>query len=82
MFFDERTFAGQYLQYAGDDPCEYGLELLRRGLRYGLEDRDPVSEAVDAIKHQAMEMNIEIGGGAKALDEGQIDVAVRGLCRS
>lgn len=42
----------------------------RRGCRYGLEDQDSVSQAIDAIEHQAMEVNVEIGGGAKALDEG------------
>ena len=35
-----------------------------------MEDGDAVGEAIDPIKHEAMQMNIEIGGGAKALDEG------------
>jgi len=52
------------------DSREEGLELLRRRFRYGLKDRDPVGQAIDVIEHQAMEMNIEIGCGAKALDEG------------
>ena len=43
--------------------------MLRGWGRHGLEDRDPAGKAIDAIEHQAMEMNVEIGGGAKALDE-------------
>jgi len=70
LFFDERPFAGQALQHPLHDSREDGLELLRRGCRDGLEDRDPVGEAIDAIEPQAMEVNIEIGRGAKALDEG------------
>jgi len=66
VFFNERTFAGQALQHPLDDSRKDGLELLRRGCRYGLEDRDSVGQAIDAIKHQAMEVNIEIGGGACA----------------
>lgn len=44
--------------------------MLRRGRRYGLEDRAAIREAIDAIEQQTVEVNIEIGRGAKALDEG------------
>ena len=70
MFFDERPFAGQALQHPLHDSREDGLELLRRGCRDGLKDRDSVGQAIDAIEHQTMEVNIQIGRGAKALDEG------------
>ena len=43
--------------------------MIRGGSWDGLEDRDSIGEAIDAIEHQAMEMNIEIGRGAKPLDE-------------
>ncbi len=62
---------GSHLQEAGDDTREQRLKLLSGGGRYGLEDRDLVGKAIDAIKHQAMEVNIKIGGGAKPLDERQ-----------
>ena len=69
LFFDERTFAGQALQHPLHDSREDGLELLRRGCLNGLEDWAPVGQAIDAIQHEAMKMNIQIGGGAKPLDE-------------
>jgi len=61
VFFRECAFAGQHLQEAGDDPREYRLKLFSGGSWDGLEERDPVGQAIDAIKHQAMEMNIKIG---------------------
>ena len=36
----------------------------------GAEDGSAVREPIDAIEQQTMEVNIEIGRGAKALDEG------------
>ena len=57
-----------------------GYRVVRGGLRgprgllglgqggYGLEDGAAVGEAIDAIEHQAMKMNVEIRRGAKPLD--------------
>lgn len=38
--------------------------------RDGLKNGNAVGHAIDTIEHQTVQMNIEIGGGAKALDEG------------
>ena len=35
-----------------------------------MKDRAPIGEVIAAIQHQALVMNVEIGGEAKALDEG------------
>ena len=35
-----------------------------------MEHRYALAATIDAVEHETMQMNIEIGGGAKALDEG------------
>jgi len=42
-----------------------------------MEHRSAFAAAIDAVEHQAVEMSIQVGGGAKALDEG--DGAVVGF---
>ena len=34
-----------------------------------MEDRYALAVPIDAVEHQAMQMNIQIGPGAEALDE-------------
>lgn len=70
VFFRERALASQHLQEARDDPRENGLQLFGGRGRDGLKDGSVVRKLIDAIEHQTMEVNIEIGRGAKALDEG------------
>ena len=59
----------QQLQEPRDDPRESRLKVFSSGCLHGLKDRDPVGEAIDPIKQQAMQVDIEISGGAKPLDK-------------
>ena len=62
--------AGQALQDAGDDLRQQGLQLYGGGRTRLMEHRYALAATIDAVEHETMQMNIEIGGGAKALDEG------------
>ena len=52
------------------------FEEQNRSVYYGggctrfMEHRGAFAAAIHAVEHQAVEMNIQVGGGAKALDEG------------
>src|SRR5262249_31720995 len=45
------------------------LQLFHCGSRRLVEDRHAVAVQVDAVEHQAMQMNIQIGRRAEALNE-------------
>ena len=81
VFFRECAFARQHLQEAGDDPREYRLKLFSGGGWDGLEERDPVGQAIDAIKHQAMEMNIKIGRNCAPVRADPGTCATNPVCR-
>ena len=51
LFFDERACAGQAFQHPLHDSREDGLKLFSGGSRHGLEKRDAIREAIDAIEH-------------------------------
>ena len=62
--------AGQQLQDARDDLRQQGLQLIAGGCTPFMKHRCALAAAIEAVEHQAVEMNIQVGGGAKALDEG------------
>ena len=64
LLSNEKAFAGQYLHKACGDPPEQGLQMLSGGPPAGMEYRDATGEAIDAIEHQAMLMNVERGARA------------------
>ena len=70
LFFDEVALAGQPLEDAGDDLRQQGLQLYGGGCTRFMKHRCALAAAIEAVEHQAVETNIQVGGGAKALDEG------------
>src|SRR5689334_7462729 len=69
LLFDEVAGAGQQLDDALDDPIEQRLELCGAGSARFMEHRRARAAAIHAIEDQAMQMNVEIGRRAEALDE-------------
>ena len=55
---------------AGDDFAEQQLQLFRRGRRGFDEHGCFLHCAVNAIKHQRVQVGVQIGRAAKALDHG------------
>jgi len=53
------------------------LQLLRSGAAHFMEDPHALGHPIDSIEDQAVQMYVEIGGRAEALDEG--DRASAGL---
>ena len=47
-----------------------GLQLFHGRRARLMEHRGALAAAIHPVEHQAVEMNIQVGGGAKALDEG------------
>ena len=70
LFFDKMTLAGQPLQDAGEDLRQQGLQFYGGGCTRFMKHRCALAAAIEAVEHQAVETNIQVGGGAKALDEG------------
>jgi hypothetical protein len=52
-----------------DDPAKQRLELCHAGSARFMEDRLALAAAIHAIGYLPMQMNVEIGGRAEALDE-------------
>jgi hypothetical protein len=52
-----------------DDPAKQRLELCHAGSARFMEDRHARAAAIHAIEYQAMQMDVEIGRRAEALDE-------------
>ena len=60
---------GQGFQDALDDLAEQALQLLSRRWPHATEFRHTILDAVNAVKHQAMQMNIEFSGRTEKLVE-------------
>ena len=69
LCFDERALARQALQNPPDDLRQQGLQLIAGGCTRFMEHRSAFAAAIDAVEHET-QMYVEIGGGAKALDQG------------
>jgi len=69
LLFDEVAGARQQLDDALDDPVEQRLELCRAGSARFMEHRRARAAAIHPIEHQTVQMDVEIGRRAEALDE-------------
>ena len=69
FLLDERALARQALQNPPDDLRQQGLQLIAGGCTRFMEHRSAFAAAIDAVEHET-QMYVEIGGGAKALDQG------------
>ena len=78
MLFDEQPPTGEQLHRARDDLVQHRLQRFIGWRRHLDEFRRAVSAAsVHAVQHQAMQVSVEIGRRAEALD--QRDRAAVGL---
>ena len=76
--FDEHPLAGEQLHHPRDDLVQHGLQRLvvRRG-HFQKNGHTVGAAPVHAVQHQAVQVNVEIGRRAEALD--QHDRAAVGL---
>jgi hypothetical protein len=67
---DQHAPAREHLHQPGDDGLQQRVQLVVGG-RTGLDEgwHTVGLTAVHAIQHQAVQVNVEVGGGAKALDQ-------------
>ena len=69
MLFDEYVSPGEQLHQAGDDLVQQGPQRFIGGRRHFDKDRFSVGALVDPIEHQAVQVDVQVGGGTKALDQ-------------
>ena len=77
LLFDEHAAAGQQLHQPADDLVKQRLQPFIGGRGYFDKDRLTVSAPVDAVEHQAVQVDVQVGGRSEALD--QRDRAAVGL---
>ena len=70
LLFDQIALAGQHFEQARDDLVEQAMQLSAGGRTRLLEDRFAPGAPIHAVEHQAMQMNVQVGGRAESLDEG------------
>ena len=70
LLLDEQALTGQQAHEARDDLRQQPLQRLdARGARL-VEHRQARAVAIDSVEHQTVQVDIQIGGRAKPLDEG------------
>jgi len=62
LLLNECAVAGQSFHNALDDLVKQALQLLNRRRPHTTKIQRVVLDAIDAIEHQAVQMNIEISG--------------------
>ena len=67
--FYEHAAAGQLLHHAADDLVQHRLQRLIGVRRHLDEGRLAVVAPIHAVEHQAVQVNIQVGGRPEALDE-------------
>ena len=70
LLFEQIAQAGQHFHAARDDLVEQVLQLIAGGGARFLEDRFALSASINPVEHQTMQMDVQVGGRAKSLDEG------------
>ena len=65
FLLDEGALTGQALQNPPDDLRQQGLQLIAGGCTRFMKHRCALAAAIEAVKHETMQMYVEIGGGAK-----------------